>query len=287
MRRDVSTLPAGSAVLASAYGSMLVSECEQKSPIVRPERPKAPFSLSSARQNGLLAALPLAEIERLRPHLNLVSLPLGKVLYEPGTPFTHAYFPTTSILSKVYALADGASSQVAVVGNEGITGVALVTGATSLPTQTVVQSPGTAYRIRAKALQVEFARGGALQRLLLRYLQAFLMQMAQTAVCNRHHSIDQQLCRWLLLSLDRSSSNEIVTTHEALAHNQGVRRESITDAARKLQRAGVIDYSRGRIYVLDRPGLEDRTCECYGVVKGECDRLLPRRAQAWPDCFGA
>lgn len=226
-------------------------------------------------QNHLLAALPKEERERLLPHLELVPMPLGDVLYESGVELRHVYFPTTAIVSLLYVMLDGASAEIAVVGNEGVIGVALFMGGETMPNRAVVQSAGHAYRLKGHLLKQEFNRSGDLQHLLLRYTQALLTQMAQTAVCNRHHSLDQQLCRWLLLSLDRLSSNELIMTQELIANMLGVRRESVTEAAGNLQRAGMIKYQRGRITVLDRAGLEARACECYAVVKREFDRLLP------------
>ena len=225
-------------------------------------------------QNHLLAALSAPELERLEPHLELAPLPLGKVLYEPGSVLHHVYFPTDSIVSLLYVLEDGASAEIAVVGNEGIIGVALFMGGETTPSRAVVQSAGYGYRLKGQLLKQEFNRSGAMQHLLLRYTQALLTQMAQTAVCNRHHSVDQQLCRWLLLSLDRLASNELSMTQELIANMLGVRREGVTEAAGKLQSAGLIHYSRGRITVVDRSGLEARVCECYAVVKAESDRLL-------------
>lgn len=227
------------------------------------------------QQNHLLAALPKTEFDHLVPRLKLVSLSLGEVLYEPGSRLRHVYFPTDSIVSLLYMMVDGASAEIAVVGNEGIIGISLFMGGETTPSRAVVQSAGHAYRLPGQLLKEEFTRGAAMQHLLLRYTQALITQMAQTAVCNRHHSVDQQLCRWLLLSLDRLSSNELVMTQELIANMLGVRREGVTEAAGKLQAAGLIHYSRGRITVLDRAGLEARTCECYGVVKKESDRLLP------------
>jgi CRP-like cAMP-binding protein len=211
----------------------------------------------------------------LLPQLELVSMPLGKVLYESGIVLRHVYFPTNTIVSLLYVMADGASAEIAVVGNEGLIGVSLFMGGETTPSRAVVQSAGHAYRLTGQALKDEFTRAGAMQHLLLRYTQALITQMAQTAVCNRHHSLDQQLCRWLLLSLDRLASNELVMTQELIANMLGVRREGVTEAAGKLQEAGLIKYSRGHITVSDRAGLEARTCECYAVVKKECDRLLP------------
>jgi len=228
-----------------------------------------------ARQNHLLAALPAEDFARLLPDLEKVPTPLGQVLYEPGVKMRHVYFPTTSIVSLLYVMEDGASAEIAVVGNEGVVGVSLFMGGESTTSRAVVQSEGHAYRLKAQLLKDEFFRAGPMQRLLLRYTQALLTQMAQTAVCNRHHSLDQQFCRWLLLSLDRLSSNELIMTQELIANMLGVRREGVTEAAGNVQRAGLIHYSRGRITVLNRPGLEARACECYAVVKNEFDRLLP------------
>jgi len=227
------------------------------------------------RQNHLLAALSTAEQERLYPHLKLVQMPLGKVLYESGDVLRHVYFPTDSIVSLLYVLEDGGSAEISVVGNEGLIGVALFMGGETTPSRAIVQSAGRAYRLIGQQLKKEFHRNGEMQLLLLRYTQALLTQMAQTAVCNRHHSVDQQLCRWLLLSLDRLSSNQLTMTQELIANMLGVRREGVTDAAGKLQKLGVIRYVRGQITVLDRPKLEQLCCECYAVVKRETDRLLP------------
>jgi CRP-like cAMP-binding protein len=229
----------------------------------------------SPSENHLLAALPPADFQRLLPSLKLVPLPLGEALYESGSQLRHVYFPTTSIVSLLYVMADGASAEIAVVGNEGLIGVSLFMGGETTPSRAVVQSAGHAYQLTGKVLKEEFTLGGAMQHLLLRYTQALITQMAQTAVCNRHHSLDQQLCRWLLLSLDRLPSNQLVMTQELIANMLGVRRETVTEAAGKLQDSGIIQYSRGHITVLDRPALETRTCECYAVVKAECDRLLP------------
>jgi len=227
------------------------------------------------RQNHLLAALPAQDRERLLPHLERVPMPLGHVLYESGSELRHVYFPTTSIVSLLYVMMDGASAEIAVVGNDGILGVALFMGGETMPNRAVVQSAGHAYRLQGALLKQEFSRSGELQHLLLRYTQALLTQMAQTAVCNRYHSLDQQFCRWLLLSLDRLPADELVMTQELIANMLGVRREGVTEAAGNVQRAGLIAYQRGRITVLDRAGLEARTCECYAVVKKEIDRLLP------------
>jgi CRP-like cAMP-binding protein len=228
------------------------------------------------RQNHLLACLSGEDFERVGSSLRLVPLELGRVLYESGSRQRAVYFPTTAIVSLLYMLADGASAEIAVVGNEGIIGVSLFMGGETTPSRAVVQSEGYAYRLPGKLLKQEFVRGGAMQHVLLRYTQALLTQMAQTAVCNRHHSLDQQLCRWLLLSLDRLAGNELVMTQELIANMLGVRREGVTEAAGNLQSAKLIKYSRGHITVLDRPGLEARTCECYAVVRKESDRLLPR-----------
>jgi CRP-like cAMP-binding protein len=228
----------------------------------------------SPLQNRLLARLPAADYERLLPHFERVSLTLGSALYESGSAQGFVYFPTDSIVSLLYVMEDGASAEIAVVGNEGVVGLALFMGGETTPSRAVVQSAGDAYRLRAGVLKSEFSRGGELQHLLLRYTQALITQMAQTAVCNRHHSVEQQLCRWLLLSLDRLPANELTMTQELIANMLGVRREGVTEAAGKLQDAGLIRYSRGRITVLDRPKLEARVCECYAVVKREYDRLL-------------
>ena len=229
----------------------------------------------SPRQNHLLNALPPADYERVEPHLELIKMDLGDVLYEPGVQLRHVYFPTTSIVSLLYVMEDGASAEIAIVGNEGILGISLFMGGETTPSRAVVQSAGYGFRLKAQALKSEFARFGPTLHLLLRYTQSLITQMAQTAVCNRHHSVDQQLCRWLLLSLDRLASNELAMTQELIANMLGVRREGVTDAAGKLQSAGLIRYRRGTITVLDRPGVEARSCECYQVVKTELDRLLP------------
>jgi len=225
-------------------------------------------------QNRLLAALPAPEYERLLPHLELVPMPLGEVLYESGGRLQHVYFPTTSIVSLLYVLESRASAAIAIVGHEGILGISLFMGGETTPSRAIVQSAGFGYRLKAQMLKQEFNRAGPMLRLLLRYTQALITQMTQTAVCNRHHSVEQQLCRWLLLSLDRLATDEVSMTQELIANMLGVRREGVTEAAGKLQRAGLIRYSRGRIEVLDRPGLEKAVCECYQVVKLEFDRLL-------------
>ena len=232
-------------------------------------------TVQTPEMNRLLAVLPAADRERLYPHLEPVSMALGDVVYESGSLQEYVYFPTTSIVSLLYVMADGASAEIAVVGNDGMVGIALFMGGETTPSRAVVQSAGSAFRLSGHVLKREFTRGGALQHLLLRYTQALLTQMAQTAVCNRHHSIDQQLCRWLLLSHDRLSSNTLIMTQELIANMLGVRREGVTEAAGALQDAGLIRYSRGRITVVDRPGLERRSCECYDVVRRESDRLLP------------
>jgi CRP-like cAMP-binding protein len=226
-------------------------------------------------QNYLLRALPAEARERLFPLLEPVDMALGRVLYESGDTMQHVYFPTDSIVSLLYVMEDGASAEIAVVGYEGMVGIALFMGGETTPNRAVVQSAGSAYRLKGHLMKLEFGRSGALQHLLLRYTQALLTQMAQTAACNRHHSVDQQLCRWLLLSLDRLPANTLVMTQELIANMLGVRREGVTEAAGKLQSQGLIEYSRGRITVLDRPRLEAASCECYAVVKQEFDRLLP------------
>ncbi len=227
------------------------------------------------KTNRLLAALPPAEWQRWQPDLEVVELPLGQVLYESGSTLSHVYFPTTAIVSLLYVMENGASAEIAVVGNEGLVGIALFMGGESTPSRAVVQSAGRGYRLRAAVMKEEFNKSSPVLHLLLRYTQALITQMAQTAVCNRHHSLDQQLCRWLLLSLDRLEGSELVMTQELIANMLGVRREGVTEAALKLQASGVIRYARGRISVLDRPALERRSCECYAVVKTEYDRLLP------------
>jgi CRP-like cAMP-binding protein len=229
------------------------------------------------RQNHLLAALPETVRDRWLPRLECAELALGDVVYESGATLGHVYFPTTAIVSLLYVMENGKSAEIAVVGNEGVVGVSLFMGGKSTPSRAVVQSAGTGLRLEAGIVEEEFNQGGPVLHLLLRYTQALLTQMAQTAVCNRHHSLDQQLCRWLLLSLDRLQSNELVMTQELIANMLGVRREGVTEGASRLQSAGLIRYVRGRIVVLNRAGLERRTCECYAVVKKEYDRLLPER----------
>ena len=228
-------------------------------------------------QNQLLAMLPESELSRWLPHLEPVELSLGEVLYESGSRVTHAYFPTSAIVSLLYVLENGASAEIAVVGYEGIIGISLFMGGESTTSRAVVQSAGKGFKINARLLMLEFTRGGPVLHLLLRYTQALITQMGQTAVCNRHHSLDQQLCRWLLLSHDRLHSNDLVMTQELIANMLGVRREGVTEAAGNLQQVGLIKYQRGHITVLDRAGLERRVCECYAVVKREYDRLLPPR----------
>ncbi|HVE53955.1 MAG TPA: Crp/Fnr family transcriptional regulator [Ramlibacter sp.] len=231
--------------------------------------------LPDPRQNWLLSALADAEWTRLAPHLQPVDLSLAEVLYDPGSTPSHVYFPSTAIVSLLYVMENGASAEIAVVGNEGLVGISLFMGGQSTSSQAVVQASGEGFRLPASILMDEFNRGGAVLHLLLRYTQALITQMAQTSVCNRHHALDQQLCRWLLLTLDRLHSSELVMTQELLSNILGVRRASISDAAGQLQRDGLIRYERGRISVLDRPALEARSCECYDVVKKEYDRLLP------------
>ena len=228
----------------------------------------------SPNQNHLLAALPAAEFGRLAAHLELVPMRLGDILYEPGSQMQHAYFPTTAIVSLHYVMESGASAESAGVGNEGVVGISLFMGGDTTPSSAVVQTAGHGYRLTGRLLKEEFKRGGLMQHLLLRYTQALITQVTQTAVCNRHHSVEQQLCRWLLLTLDRVSTRELVMTQELVASMLGVRREGITEAAGKLKHAGLISYRRGHISVLERAGLETRVCECYGVVKKELGRLL-------------
>jgi CRP-like cAMP-binding protein len=237
----------------------------------------------SPKQNHLLAALPAADYARLLPDLELIPMPLGWAVYESGGHMDYVYFPTTSIVSLLYVMEGGASAEIAITGNEGLVGISLFMGGESTPSRAVVQSAGNAYRLRARVLKREFALGGNLQHLALRFTQALITQMAQTAVCNRHHALDQQLCRWLLVSLDRLQGNELVMTQELIANMLGVRREGVTEAAGNLQAAGLIKYTRGRIQVLNRAGLEKRVCECYAVVKKEYGRLLPYRIPGLPD----
>jgi CRP-like cAMP-binding protein len=227
------------------------------------------------QHNHLLAALPTEVQDRLFPHLELVTMPLGKVLYESGDALRYVYFPTDSIISLLYVMESGASAEIAGVGNEGMLGISLFMGGESTPSRAIVQSPGSAYRLLGQRLKDEFGRHGEMLLLMLRYTQSLITQMSQTAVCNRHHSVDQQLCRWLLLTLDRSAGNQLAMTQELIANMLGVRREGVTESAGKLQKLGVIEYSRGQITVLNRPKLEKLSCECYAVVKKETDRLLP------------
>jgi CRP-like cAMP-binding protein len=228
----------------------------------------------SPEQNHILSALPPEGKSRLFPHLRETAMPLGKVLYESGDSLGYMYFPTDSIVSLLYVLENGASAEISVVGNDGAIGIALFMGGETTTNRAVVQSAGCAYRLAVSDLKPEFARHGALMYLLLRYTQSLITQMAQTAVCNRHHSVDQQLCRWLLLSIDRLPTNTLIMTQELIAAMLGVRREGVTEAAGKLQKNGIIKYQRGKITVLDRPGLESCSCECYRVVKKETDRLM-------------
>ena len=229
---------------------------------------------SQRQPNHLLAALPVSDYKRLVAQMELVHLPQGKILCEAGAALNYVYFPTTAIISLLYLTEDGGCAETAVVGKEGLLGVSVFMGAESTPSQALVQTAGAAYRLSKPALKQEFERSSAVRQVLLRYTQALITHMAQTAVCNRHHSVDQQLCRWLLVTLDRSPSNVVSMTHELIANKLGVRREGVTDAAGKLRSAGLINYNRGQITVLDREGLEARSCECYGVVKDEFDRLL-------------
>jgi CRP-like cAMP-binding protein len=225
--------------------------------------------------NHLLAALPASEWQRWQPHLELIKLKLGQVLYESGGKMQHVYFPIDAIVSLLFVLENGASAEIAVVGNEGIVGVSLFMGGETTPSRAVVQSAGQCLRLSAEVLKKEFRDSLPVMHLLLRYTQALITQMTQTAVCNRHHSLDQQLCRWLLLSMDRLTGSHLLMTQELIANMLGVRREGVTEAAGRLQKAGLISYTRGKIEVIDRVGLEERTCECYAVVKKEYDRLLP------------
>ena len=232
------------------------------------------------KENQLLAALPDSEFKVLLPDLESVDMTLGQVMYESGNTMTHAYFPTTSIVSLLYVMESGASAEIGVVGNEGVVGISLFMGGGSTPSRAVVQSAGRGFRLKSRIVREQFDKSGPLMHLFLRYTQALITQMSQTAACNRHHSLDQQLCRWLLLSLDRLAGHKLKMTQELIANMLGVRREGVTEAALKLQSAGLIRYSRGNIEVLDRPGLEERSCECYKVVKVEYDRLLPALKKA-------
>ncbi|MDP3836382.1 MAG: Crp/Fnr family transcriptional regulator [Hydrogenophaga sp.] len=235
---------------------------------------------SEIKLNNLLSALPDADLQRWLPHLELVEMPLGCVLYESGEDEGHAYFPTSGIVSLLYVMKNGDSAEIAVVGNEGLVGISLFMGGNTTPSRAVVQSAGHGFRLKAQLLKDAFKLGGPVMNLLLRYTQALITQMAQTAVCNRHHTLDEQLCRWLLLSLDRLPGNELTMTQELISNMLGVRREGVTEAALKIQASGLISYTRGRIKVLDRAGLEKRSCECYDVVKLEYDRLLPHEMAA-------
>ena len=256
--------------------SMTTSDSARASPGARSAKRRSRIAdAHDPHQNHILDALPAADFQRIVPHLELIPMQLGEVLYEPGIRLRHVYFPTTSIVSLLYVMEDGASAEIAIVGNEGILGISLFMGGDTTPSRAVVQSAGHGYRLKAQLLKDEFGRFGPTMHLLLRYTQALITQMSQTAVCNRHHSVDQQLCRWLLLSLDRLASSELTMTQELIANMLGVRREGVTEAAGKLQQDGLIRYARGRISVLDRPGIEARSCECYQVVKAEFDRLLP------------
>jgi CRP-like cAMP-binding protein len=228
-------------------------------------------------QNDLFKSIPALEWERLLPHIETSVLPLGKVLYEPNMKMSHVYFPSTAIVSLLYALENGSSAEIAVVGHEGLVGISIFMGGESTSSRAVVQSAGLGYKIKSSIILEEFNHAGPLMHLLLRYTQALITQMTQTAVCNRHHTLDEQFCRWLLLSLDRLPSNELIMTQELIANMLGVRREGVTEAALKVQKAGLIKYARGHISILDRAGLEHRTCECYQVVKSEYDRLLPNK----------
>jgi CRP-like cAMP-binding protein len=232
------------------------------------------------RKNQLLAALPEPELQRWLPHLEYVDMRLGEVLYEAGSILSHVYFPTTAIVSLLYVMQNGESAEIAVVGNDGVVGISLFMGGDSTSSRALIQSAGGAYRLSAQLMKEEFDRGGPVLHLLLRYTQALITQMVQTAACNRHHSLDQQLCRWLLLSLDRLQGTDMMMTQDLIANMLGVPRDGATEGALKLQTAGLINYTQGRIRVLDRGGLEKRTCECYGVVKKEYDRLLPRQLAA-------
>jgi CRP-like cAMP-binding protein len=262
-------------------------------PISPPKKPKTAASSAPAahakpvvagsseiKLNRLLAALPDAELTRWLPHLELFDMPLGRVLYESGKTEHYVYFPTSAIVSLLYVMKNGDSAEIAVVGNEGLVGISLFLGGNATPSRAVVQSAGTGFRMKAQFMKAEFDKSGPVTHLLLRYTQALITQMSQTAVCNRHHSLDEQLCRWLLLSLDRLPGNELVMTQELIANMLGVRRVGVTEAALKVQDAGLISYTRGRIKVLDRLGLERRSCECYQVVKDEYDRLLPAQMAA-------
>ena len=254
---------------------MLGVNYDSLAPVLAPKPRRHNCMTPDPKLNGLLAALPEAAWARWKGQLEAVDMPLGSVLYESGSTLSHIYFPTTAIVSLLYVMENGAAAEIAVVGNEGLVGISLFMGGESTPSRAVVQSAGSGFRVAGPMIKREFNHFGPVMHLLLRYTQALITQMSQTAVCNRHHSLDQQLCRWLLLSLDRLRGNELVMTQELIANMLGVRREGVTEAAGRLQEAGLISYSRGHIKVLDRPGLEQRSCECYAVVKREYDRLLP------------
>jgi CRP-like cAMP-binding protein len=240
-----------------------------------PHRVRVPVDARTPKDNRLIAALPQATYDALLPFLEPTAMPLGQAVYESGGTQGYVYFPTTSIVSLLYVLENGSSAEIAITGNDGLVGIALFMGGETTPSRAVVQSAGAGYRLKASVMKKEFENDAALQHLMLRYTQALITQMAQTAVCNRHHSVDQQLCRWLLLSLDRLPASDLVMTQELIANMLGVRREGVTEAAGRLQAAGLIEYHRGHIRVIDRKGLEARVCECYAVVKKEYDRLLP------------
>lgn len=263
---------------------MSVAPARKRAPTKKPARTHHPGPLlpgsSEIKLNNLLSALPDADLQRWLPHLELVEMPLGCVLYESGEDEGHAYFPTSGIVSLLYVMKNGDSAEIAVVGNEGLVGISLFMGGNTTPSRAVVQSAGHGFRLKAQLLKDAFKLGGPVMNLLLRYTQALITQMAQTAVCNRHHTLDEQLCRWLLLSLDRLPGNELTMTQELISNMLGVRREGVTEAALKIQASGLISYTRGRIKVLDRAGLEKRSCECYDVVKLEYDRLLPHEMAA-------
>ncbi len=257
------------------------ASCE--SAVVRPGRAYSLAGAPSPRQNRLLASLPEADFERLRGDLELVTMLVGDVVCEAGATMSHAFFPASAIVSLQYVMENGSSAEIAGVGNEGLVGIPLIMGGETTLSRSIVQTGGYGYRLRQSVLLEEFNRGGALMRLLLRYTQALITQMSLTAACNRRHTLEQQLCRWFLLTLDRMSGNELIITQELIASMLGVRREGVTEAAGKLQRAGIINYRRGHITVLERAGLNSRTCECYEVVRKEFDRLLPERPAAAPD----
>jgi len=265
--------------LISPMSAAPVPLCQDKKSVgaelPSPHRRSVKPSSHGTKSNQLLVALPEADLKIWLPELELIELPLGKVLYESGGIEKNVYFPTSGIVSLLYVMKNGDAAEIAVVGSEGIVGISLFMGGNSTLSRAVVQSAGWGYRLKAQTMKAAFDRSGAVTHLLLRYTQALITQMAQTAVCNRHHTLDEQLCRWLLLSLDRLPGSELVMTQNLIANMLGVRRQGVTEAALKLQEAGLIRYGRGRIVVLDRKGLEARVCECYAVVKDEYDRLLP------------